>query len=511
MGKQTGECRAERILPDLWRFRDTCNVYVFNFAGRGIAVDFGSGKWLKQLPSIGVSRLEHVFLTHHHPDQCSGLLRRKSWPFTIHAPGGEDRFLAPEALRQYYRSMDGLDYTPYCMQSTIPRGISNIAYDICGNTEMALRGHCFRFVLTPGHGPNALSIIVEHNGTHLAFCGDAAHAGATIWEPFQLEWDHWTGKGALAAWEGIMRLAAVGMDLLCPAHGPLIAARPRKVLLKTAGRLMDFYRAKGSICAGEKDHFAIGAPAAGGAIKILPHLYRVRNSYLVVSRSNKGLIVDPTVGEIEIMEALLKELKCLKPDAAIVSHYHLDHCDGIPHFQRKNGLKAWLHPRVAERVSSAGKGYVIYRSRLPVRPDCLLPQQGIWRWQEYDFAVAPWPGQTWWHAVYQARIDGKKVLFGGDSFQPSSRWNGTGGFCALNNSRFREGFIPSARLALRWCPDIVASGHGCTYHFTSSRFRRIIAWARSADRALRALCPSGDPEKDYYAVLRGEHASRGRT
>ncbi|MFA7160665.1 MAG: MBL fold metallo-hydrolase, partial [Kiritimatiellia bacterium] len=186
MKNQFRTCRAERILPDLWRFRDTCNVYVFNFAGRGIAVDFGSGKWLKQLPSIGVSRLEHVFLTHHHPDQCSGLLRRKSWPFTIHAPGGEDQFLSPDGLRRYYRDMARPDMTPYCLQSTIPRGISGMLCDICGNTEKVLRGHCFRFVLTPGHGPNTLSIVVEHGGKHLAFCGDAVFAGATIWEPFQL-------------------------------------------------------------------------------------------------------------------------------------------------------------------------------------------------------------------------------------------------------------------------------------------------------------------------------------
>lgn len=509
MGKQTGACRAERILPGLWRFRDTCNVYVFNFAGRGVAVDFGSGKWLKQLPAIGVARLEHVFLTHHHPDQCSGLLGRKSWPFAVHAPGGEDRYLSPEGLQQYYRAMAGLNYMPYCLQSTLPRGISAIAYDVGGNTEKVLHGHCFRFVLTPGHGPNALSIVVESGGRQLAFCGDAVYAGGKIWEPFQLEWDHWTGKGALAAWEGLLRLAGIGLDMLCPAHGPLVAARPRKVLLAAAGRLMDFYRAKGSICAGEKDHFVIGAPTAGGALKILPCLYRVRNSYLLVSAARKGLIVDPTVGEIEAMEALLKEIGCVRPEAAIVSHYHLDHCDGIPHFRRKYGLKAWLHPRVAERMSSADEHYAVYRAKLSVPPDHLLPAAGRWRWQEYEFEVAPWPGQTWWHAVYQTRIDGKKVLFGGDSFQPASRWNGTGGFCALNNSRFREGFIPSARLALKWRPDIVAAGHGCTYYFTASRFRRIMAWARSAGRALRALCPSGDPEKDYYAVLRGTHASRG--
>jgi len=300
---------------------------------------------------------------------------------------------------------------PLC--ATIPRGIKAILYDISGNSEKVLYGHCFRFVLTPGHGPNAISIIVEYNGKQIAFCGDAIHARGKIWEPYQLEWDHWTGKGALAAWEGIMRLEGIGLDMICPSHGPIITEKPRKVLLTLARRLLDFYRAKGSICAGEKDRFLIGRPTRSGAIKILPHLYLLRNGYLLVSDSGKGLVVDPTLGEMEKLEALLKELKCVKLDAAVVSHYHADHCDGIPYLQRKHGVKAWLHPRIAEKTSSAGNGPVIYRSKIPVHPDHILPERGKWRWQEYEFSVAPWPGQTWWHAVYQAKIDGKKVLFWG--------------------------------------------------------------------------------------------------
>ena len=124
-------------------------------------------------------------------------------------------------------------------------------------------------------------------------------------------------------------------------------------------------------------------------------------------------MVDPTLGEMEKLEALLKELKCVKLDAAVVSHYHADHCDGIPYLQRKHGVQAWLHPRIAEKTSGTGNGPVIYRSKTPVHPDHILPERGKWRWQEYEFSVAPWPGQTWWHAVYQAKIDGKKVLFGG--------------------------------------------------------------------------------------------------
>lgn len=500
-----GKRRVKRfkVMPGLWCFRDTCNVYVFNFAGRGLAIDFGSGRWLKQLPAIGVTKLEHVFLTHHHADQCCGLLKRGQWPFVIHAPAGEDQYLAPAKLREYYRQSARRKYIyPFPSRPGLTRGIPGITYDIRPNTELTLFGHCFRFVLAPGHGLNACTIIVEHAGKQVAFCGDAAYAGGKIWEPYRLEWDHWTGTGALAAWEGVTRLANIGLDLLCPSHGPAISARPRRVLDRLAARLLDFYRAKGSICAGEKDHFVIGTPTRSGATRILPHLYGIHNTYLLVSDAGKGLVVDPTIAELPRLEALLKELGGVRLETAIVSHCHVDHCDGIPRLQRKYGVKALVHPRVAERISAEKNSMVPFVTRMPIHPDRLLPATGKWQWHEYLFEVAPWPGQTWWHAVYMTEIDEKKILFGGDSFQAASRWNGTGGFCAYNNSRFREGFIRSAELVLKWRPDILANGHGCVFYFTRSRFNRIIRWAGFAEKALRAITPSGNLARHYYQAVR---------
>ncbi len=43
----------EELLPGLFRFQDTCNVYVLRQGEEGLAVDFGGGAWLKALPGIG--------------------------------------------------------------------------------------------------------------------------------------------------------------------------------------------------------------------------------------------------------------------------------------------------------------------------------------------------------------------------------------------------------------------------------------------------------------------------
>ncbi|MDO8683923.1 MAG: hypothetical protein Q7N50_10635 [Armatimonadota bacterium] len=49
-----------------------------------------------------------------------------------------------------------------------------------------------------------------------------------------------------------------------------------------------------------------------------------------------------------------------------------------------------------------------------------------------------------------------------------------------------------------WKPDVIAAGHGDYFHYSPSKFRKIIKWAKSAEEATKALCPSGDLERDYY-------------
>ena len=134
--------------------------------------------------------------------------------------------------------------------------------------------------------------------------------------------------------------------------------------------------------------------------------------------------------------------------------------------------------------------------------DRLLPQEGTFRWNEYHFVIRLFPGQTWWHCAFDARIDSRHVLFSGDNFQPPTRWNGTGGFCAFNGSRFSEGFARSAQTVLDIAPEIICNGHGIIYRFAASQYRRILRWSAKAKKALQALCPSAAWLADYdYRAL----------
>mgnify|MGYP002016083885 CR=1 FL=1 len=131
-------------------------------------------------------------------------------------------------------------------------------------------------------------------------------------------------------------------------------------------------------------------------------------------------------------------------------------------------------------------------------PDRLLPETGVFRWSAYRFEIRPFPGQTWWHAAFMAEIDGKKVCFSGDNYQPSTRWNGTGGFSSFNGSRFIEGFVASSKTILKWNPDLVLNGHNTQVRYAPSYYRKVISWAEKSEKATRALCPSDDLDQDYY-------------
>ena len=498
----------------LFLFEDTCNVYVIVGDDNTIAIDFGSGNWLAEFAALGLPPLQHIFLTHHHADQCGGLSHLGNDPMTqsrndsiqIHAPPGEQDFLSPEGIAEFWRTRrDGgvprsYSVLPLHLAEQAAPVLNKIRYDMAGWTDLFWGVSRVRFVHTPGHGPNAVSIIVDVDGRQVVFCGDAAHAGGTVWQPYHLEWDHWTGAGALAAWQGIERLRGIGMDLLCPAHGPVIEAGIRPALAALSRRLLNLVRAKGQIAMGEKDAYALPLRIlACGARQVLPHLYQfAENSYLLVSASGEALLIDPWSRDLDQLDALLAEIGHPHVTAATATHYHLDHSDGLPVARAKYGAVVWLHPQVAAPLRDPGAMDVPWLVKAPVLPDYLWPAAGDWQWNEYAFRVGHYPGQTWWHAAFMARIDGRKVLFGGDTFQPPSRWNGTGGFCACNGSRFYGGFVHSAQMSIDWRPDLVAAGHGTFIHFNRAYYRKVMRWAGWAEQVVMALCPTGSLAADYY-------------
>jgi len=491
----------QELLPGLHRFADTCNVYLVCDAAESLAIDFGSGAWVPMAEKLGLPPVRRVYLTHHHADQCSGLLDYPADRFEVHASAEEKNLLSEQGVRALRQAIGGTDWFPRTSYQPLLRGFpeGRICYDLTGFCDHYWLDRRLRFLSTPGHGAHAISLIVDHNGKQLVFCGDAAFAGAKIYEPFHLEWDHWTGTGALAAAEGVKRLAGLGIDLLLPSHGPVISKRPRQMLQLLARRLAALADAKGSICPGEKDAYITPRRfLPGGTKEILRGLYWFHNGgYLLVSETGEGFVTDPS-GDLKTLEALLRKLPGVRITAHAITHIHGDHMNSAELVRKRYGSKLWLHPWVASMLQRGCRGDIPFLTKEPLLYDELWPEEGEWQWNEFTFRIAPMPGQTWWHCGFMTDVAGRRVLFGGDTFQPASRWNGTGGFCSINGCRFREGFAATAEKILSWKPDVIVNGHGTWRSFKPSYFRKVLRWAVRAERAVADLCPTGDLETDYY-------------
>lgn len=490
-----------KISDGLWLIKDTCNVYLIKEKERAIAIDFGSGQWLHTIDQLGIRFLDHVFLTHHHRDQCYGLENESSFNFKIHAPAGEKDFLDPETRE---KTIDTNRFGRGCPISySIPaKGIKNVLYDMGGFGYLFWDKKRIRFIQTPSHGPNACSIILDHNDKQIVFCGDAAFEGGTIWHPFNLEWDHWTGEGVLAAWKGLKHLSDVGMDLLCPSHGPVIDENPVSKLSGLTHRLIDFYNVKNSISPDEHDFYIEPQDLLieNRVKKILPSLYQYGNFYLLVSSAGEGLVIDPWLNDMDVFNELLNSLPGIRITAATASHYHLDHCDALDHLRNSYNTRVFLHPEVAAPLNDVNQSYVPWLPVESITPDEFWPMSGTWKWNEYSFNIGHAPGQTWWHTVFRTAVDGMKVCFTGDSFQPNTRWNGTGGFCAYNGNRFLNGFGQTSKLIQQWNPDIIAAGHGSFFRYSKSKFDKITGWAKKTEDAIFRLCPENDVLKHYYSL-----------
>jgi glyoxylase-like metal-dependent hydrolase (beta-lactamase superfamily II) len=484
------------LAPDLFYYIDSCNVFLLRFGDRAVVVDAGAGGWVDHVDELGVRHVDAVVLTHAHRDQCCGLYRRQSPLLSgarIVAPAGDAQQLETSAVERTWREYG----SGGCPASYAPPRIGiDVDASIGADSELRLGPVRLCAVATPGHTRHALSYIVAWHGRQLAFCGDAVCAGGHVHAPFHLEWDHWTPEGALAAWYGLERLAANRIDLLLPAHGEPVLQRTRQTVRTAQRRLLRWVRAKTAIAPGEASRWLDTESLDGRIQRISPHLFAVGgNGFLLTSGSGAGLVVDPTMGGLPPLEALVAEAG-ITPEVAVATHFHHDHSDGLAEVRRRWGARVWLHPWVAEPLRDRDRLDVPYLPPDSVSADRTLPEEGVFLWREYRFRIRPFPGQTWWHCAFDAEVDGRQVLFSGDNFQPPTRWNGTGGFCAYNGSRFVEGFSRSAQAALDIAPDIVCNGHRCLYEFDAGHYRKILDWSQAAERTLRELCPSG---RDWLA------------
>lgn len=60
------------ITSQLYRFEDTCNIYVLTDGDRALLIDCGGGAVRSAISELGVRQIDWALSTHRHWDQCFG-------------------------------------------------------------------------------------------------------------------------------------------------------------------------------------------------------------------------------------------------------------------------------------------------------------------------------------------------------------------------------------------------------------------------------------------------------
>ncbi|MGB9601784.1 MAG: MBL fold metallo-hydrolase, partial [Limisphaerales bacterium] len=58
-----------KLLPNLYVWTDTCNVYILKSGANALLIDFGDGGVLDRLEKLNIKSVDWILFTHHHREQ----------------------------------------------------------------------------------------------------------------------------------------------------------------------------------------------------------------------------------------------------------------------------------------------------------------------------------------------------------------------------------------------------------------------------------------------------------
>jgi glyoxylase-like metal-dependent hydrolase (beta-lactamase superfamily II) len=514
---------APKLVPEVFVWTDTCNVYVVRDGDAALLINLGNGSVLDHLSEIGIRRVEWVLFTHHHREQCQGAPRLRGTGAKVAGPEAErELFEQPATFRKMSVSL-GDKFTVYGSSYVRPP-IQPVSLDrpLKTNDLLDWRGHQFVCLATPGNSPGGLTYLLPTQNRLLAFSGDLMldHANMHTW--FDTEWDYGFAAGLKALRESVTRLTRKQPALLLPSHGQIIR-NPQKQLHDYAEKLSRLEKLylrgydpeAGSVAYQDK----VSQPTIVSNVwQVSPHLFKFKrpnfwpNFSLILSDNGHALLSDCGLLDELFLEKALEGMRQhfgLKAiDAVIVSHMHGDHFLEARHLGEKWGTQVWALDKMVDKmehpewfdfsapIQAYGKKQSDGTLLKGVHVDRAFRSGESFNWEGYRFTVDWMPGQTEFALCLHGTIDGRKVAFTGDNIfgnpdNPSQ--TGHEAMVAHNSAILEEGYIYGAEYLKRLKPDLLMGGHSFVMDHPSAFIGRYRKWSYEMRDAFRAL----SSEKDY--------------
>jgi glyoxylase-like metal-dependent hydrolase (beta-lactamase superfamily II) len=500
------------VAPGIWRTPQLPAGYALRDGEHALLIDAPhSAEGLKVL---GVTKIA-VLLTHHHRDTCAAAGRFLAEGVPVRAPKAAAEWLTPEGVRTYWKESLPLrsSRTAYLV---LPAGLEGVDCSLTDGQTIDWRGWSLQVIATPGHARDHVAFAARRRkqegqpaeGAPVIFCGDALAAPGKLWSPYTTDWDHWTDAGLTPAAQSLRKLAALKPALLLPAHGEPIGKDPTAVLTQTAAAveeiafLKSFERfSKKRLGNAPEYRFLVREQAESNGSKpwsqISEHLFLTGNTYVLTSKDNAFLVVDPW-GELSAKQvAKLKADRSLGPlEVVMFSHAHYDHYDGIYHLPGRERFQVWTLDQVAIPLAEPSLLRAPFLDARPVKIDRRFKDGETATWREYHFRFHYLPGQSEFTMGVEATIDGKRCFFTADNWFHQDQFSGSGGWMGLNRS-YPLPYAASAQKVLDAAPEWVLAEHGGPFEFNAEDFRRRVEWGRVSARAADAVCVSGNHRRDW--------------
>lgn len=502
--------------PDLYCWADTCNVYVLKDGESAILIDLGDGTVLSHLAEIGVTKVDGIFFTHHHREQCQGFPRLRNKDVKTAAPAAEELlFERPATFRKMKPSL-GDPFTVYGASYVRPP-VEPISIDrpLKAEDTFAWRGYRLRCLQTPGNSPGSMTYLLGLSDGSLAFSGDVMLDGARMHTWFDTEWDYGFAKGLKTLIASVDRLAKASPARLLPSHGPVVAD-PKTQLAQYGRKLRElealYVRGYPVHNLKDKQRDPLSRPTAVPEVfRVTPHLYKFNrpgegsNFSIIVADSGRAILSDCGLMSSEFLDRAIagmrQHLGLKQIDAMVISHMHGDHFLLGEHLRKKYGARIWTLDRIADKCEHPERydyaamiqSYNSGVDRLIV--DRRLHDGQVIEWEGYRLQVDWMPGQTEFGCCLWLQLDGKRIAFTGDNIfgdPTDADQDGHEAVVARNSAVFEEGYLYAAKYLKKLQPDLIMGGHSFVMPEPAAFIDRYHRWAQDIIRAYQRLMPDAE-------------------
>ena len=416
--------------------------------GKALLIDCGDGRVAGELEKLGVTAVDRVIFTHHHRDQACGAWSLKQRGAKIGVPAAErDQF---DKVAAYWSDPAArwhlYNFHPHHLMLGEPLGVDDTYED---GQSLDWGPARIRAIATPGHTDGSLSYLLEVDGRRVVFSGDTIYDRGQLWELYSLQRGFARGQRRIGDYHGFLgaqwqlaeslgRIKQAGPETLVPSHGRVMRDPAGAIDALTArlaacydkyvaiSALRHYFPELFSEFAGRKDHMAIrpGKPVPA----CLRHF---GTTWMLVSQDRAALAMDcggPQV--VQTIRNMLDKGEIRRVEGLWVTHYHDDHVDAIPQFQKAFDCPCITDRHVAEVITNPPAWRLPCISPSRARVDRPTRDGESWQWHEFKLTAYHYPGQTLYHGALLVEGDGLRMLFVGDSHTEA----GIDDYCAQNRN-----------------------------------------------------------------------------